>query len=77
MKTNRAHLNAIFVVKEKDNVIQASLRLCLDNLKLTERNRMERSGMELKKKFHSIVWILYDGMELIFHSIVWKIDGTE
>lgn len=36
---------------------------------------MEWNGVE--QRFHSIVWILYDGMELISHSIVWKVDGME
>jgi len=31
----------------------------------------------MEQIFHFIVWILYDGMKLIFHSIVWKVDGRE
>jgi len=40
-----------------------------------EQNRAERN--ETKQRFHSIVWIFYDRMELISHSIVWKVDGTK
>jgi len=40
-----------------------------------ERNGMEQNGAE--QRYHSTVWIFYGGMELIFHSIVWKVNGTE
>jgi len=58
--------------RKNENGIK-SLRLRLDNLKVTERNgtkrnETERSGAE--QRYHSIIWIFHDGMELIFHSIV-------
>lgn len=31
----------------------------------------------MQQRFYSIVQIFYDGMKLIPHSIVWKVDGTE
>jgi len=43
-----------------------TFKLCLDNLKLTEWNGMEQI-------FHSIIWIFYDEMEIISHSIVRKV----
>jgi hypothetical protein len=30
-----------------------------------------------KQRFHSIAWIFFDIMRLIFHSIVWKVDEME
>jgi hypothetical protein len=38
-------------------------------------NEVERNGME--HKFRSIVWLFYDGMKLVFHSIIWRVDGME
>jgi hypothetical protein len=46
----------------------------------TERNVIKWSGVErsgMEHKFRSIVWIFYDGTKLVFHSIVWKVDGME
>jgi hypothetical protein len=50
---------------------------------LTESSGAERniiSGMEwneMEQRFHSIVWIFYDGAEQIYHSIVSKMNGIE